>query len=82
MISAETPTMRMGEVGQIKQALLLVRVEQALGRDQLENLDPAVDVPAMGRSTRAQLRFSFRKGGVKALLAFSGSFQQEFQGAG
>ena len=35
------------EIGRIEQALLLIRIEQALGRHQLEDLDFVTDRPAM-----------------------------------
>jgi hypothetical protein len=48
------------EVGRIEQALLLICIEQALGRRHLEDLDLVAEVPAMRRRRRPQLVRRFR----------------------
>ena len=57
------------EVGGIKQALLLLLVEQAFGRDQLENVERIVEAPAVRGGALAQLLLGFRQSDVEAALA-------------
>ena len=57
-------------------------IEEAFRRRQFDNLDLAIDVPAVGRSAGAQFVFCFRERDVKALLTRGGAFEQEPQGNG
>ena len=66
------------EVGRIEQALLLLVVEQAFGRDQLEDLD-VLQVPAVRRRAGAQLVVGFGQGDVEPALSRRGAGDQELQ---
>ena len=67
------------EIGRIEQALLLLGVEQAFGRQQLEHDDPLVQRPAVGGGAQPQLPFGFRQGDVEALLAGLCALHQELE---
>ncbi len=64
------------QIGGIEQALLLLLVEQALGRDQFADLDP-VQVPAVGLRRAAQLGLGLGQGDVEAFLAERRAVEQE-----
>ena len=57
------------QIGGIKQALLLVGVEQAFGGTSSKISISAVERPAMRCGARPQLALGFRQGDVEALLA-------------
>jgi hypothetical protein len=67
------------EIGSVEQTLLLIGVEQALRRRQLEHLDLVTESPAVRPGRAAQLGRRFGECDVKALLAFLRAFHQEAQ---
>jgi len=69
------------QVGGIEQALLLMFVQQALRRHQLENVD-ARQVPTMGAGAGPQLLLGFRQRDVEAAFTLGCSGQEEAQGRG
>jgi len=64
------------EIRRVEKALLLVGIEQAFRRHDLEDLDRA-DIPAVRSSHGAQLVGSLGQGYIEDLLAFLDAFQQE-----
>ncbi len=62
--------------------MLLVLVEQALRRDQLEYFDIIVEIPAMRPAALAQFLLGFRQGDVQAPLTRRRTRQQELAGDG
>jgi hypothetical protein len=64
------------QVRGIQEALLLVRIQQTLGRDELENFD-IVEHPAMRRSTGPQFIVGLGQCYVEATLPGSRPSQQE-----
>jgi hypothetical protein len=67
------------EIGRIEQALLLLRIQQAFGRQQLEYLDAIAQRPAMRRGAGAQFTLGFRQRDVEAFFAGARAFEQELQ---
>ena len=67
------------EIGRIEQALLLLGIEQALGRQQLEYDDPLVQRPAVRGRALPQFPFGFGQRDVEALLAGLCALHQELQ---
>ncbi len=70
------------QVRGVQQALLVLGVEQAFRRDQLEDVDVLVQLPAVGLRALAQLALGFREGDVQAALAGGGAGPQKMQGHG
>jgi hypothetical protein len=69
------------QVGRIEQALLLLLVQQALGRDQLEDVHP-VQRPAVRGGRGHQLLLRLRQRDVEGALAQGRARQQELQRGG
>ncbi len=57
------------EVGRIQQALVVVRIEHAFRRDQLEDLDVIAERPAVRLRALAQLLVGFGEADIDAALA-------------
>src|SRR5207253_3689125 len=67
------------EVGRIEEALLLVLVEEAFGRDQLEHRQRVVELPPMRQSADAKLLLGFRQRDVEARLSRRGPREKELR---
>jgi hypothetical protein len=67
------------EIGRIKQALLLLRIEQAFGRQQLEHFKFVIQDPAVGGRAIAQLALGLGQGDVESFLPGLGAFEQKLQ---
>src|SRR5436190_18628351 len=66
------------QIRRVEQALLLLFVEQALGRHQLENVD-AGEIPSVRVGAFAQLFLGLRQGYVERLFPGLGSGHKERQ---
>src|SRR6185295_7783536 len=67
------------EIGRVEQALLLLGIEQALRRQQLEHFDPLVELPAVGGRAHPQFALGFGQRDVEAFLAGVRSLHQELE---
>ena len=67
------------EIGRIQQALVLVGIEHALRRHQLENLDLRPDRPAMRPRAVAQLVLGFGEADIDAGFVRLGAGEQKLQ---
>jgi hypothetical protein len=59
--------------------LLLLGIQQAFRRQQLEYLDAVAQRPAMGGGAVAQFALGFRQRDVEAFFAGARAFEQELQ---
>jgi hypothetical protein len=67
------------QIRRVQQALVLIRVQQAFRRNELENVNFVTDLPPVRRSAGAQLPVRFRERDVKPLLARLGAFEEKAQ---
>jgi hypothetical protein len=58
---------------------LLLRIQHAFRRQQLEYLDAAIQLPAMRRRALAEFALRFRQRDVKALFPGFRTFEQKLQ---
>jgi hypothetical protein len=67
------------EVGRVKQTLVLVRIENALGRHQFADFDVVIELPAVGQGALPQFMLGFAKADVNAGLTGFRAGHQELQ---
>ena len=70
------------EVRRIEQALVLLRIEHAVRRHQLEDFDRRVDLPAVRAGAVAQFVLGLGQRDIDPALAGLGAGEQELQGDG